>query len=168
MLSKGRECSLFLLLCIFCGSIISQSTLPTCDESFLTGSYSRCSSVNNTRTLIYYYSVGCNTTNAPSLPQPVENLPCGKKQKSNTNKGKTKIWKLKRFFYIDIDCSPGYYLPLDSVECEICPPGSYSLGGGERFYEWQDNFPKSPYAVFNTYCSESNSTDPSNNYPLCG
>lgn len=83
-------------------------------------------------------------------------------------KGKQKYGNSNVFFSIDIDCSPGYYLPLDSVECEICPPGSYSLGGGERFYEWQDNFPKSPYAVFNTYCSESNSTDPSNNYPLCG
>lgn len=67
-----------ILLCfLLCGTIVSQ-TIPTCDSSFLTGSYTRCSSVNNTRTLIYYYEVGCNTTNAPPLPQPQEGLPCGK------------------------------------------------------------------------------------------
>lgn len=67
-----------------------------------------------------------------------------------------------------MDCDPGYYLPLNSSTCSECEPGSYSLGGGERFYHWQDNFPKSPYAVFNTYCSESDSVEPSDNYPLCG
>ena len=36
---------------------------------------------------------------------------------------------------ISYPCSSGYYLPADSENCEICPPGSYCVGGTYTFNE---------------------------------
>uniref|UniRef100_H2ZGD3 MRH domain-containing protein n=1 Tax=Ciona savignyi TaxID=51511 RepID=H2ZGD3_CIOSA len=43
-------------------------------------------------------------------------------------------------------CDAGSYLDLGSQECRQCPPGTYSLGSGVRFDEW-DGLPKG----FETY-----------------
>ncbi|XP_078339498.1 endosome/lysosome-associated apoptosis and autophagy regulator family member 2-like [Crassostrea virginica] len=36
----------------------------------------------------------------------------------------------------DFTCSPGQYLDMETEECKPCAAGTYSLGGGERFEEW--------------------------------
>lgn len=38
--------------------------------------------------------------------------------------------------YTDFTCSPGQYLDMETEECKPCAAGTYSLGGGERFEEW--------------------------------
>ncbi|XP_062607265.1 endosome/lysosome-associated apoptosis and autophagy regulator family member 2-like [Saccostrea cucullata] len=36
----------------------------------------------------------------------------------------------------DFTCKPGQYLDMETEECKPCVAGTYSLGGGERFEEW--------------------------------
>lgn len=37
----------------------------------------------------------------------------------------------------DFTCQPGQYLDMETEECKPCGAGTYSLGGGERFEEWE-------------------------------
>lgn len=41
------------------------------------------------------------------------------------------------YFYVDFTCQPGQYLDMETEECKPCGAGTYSLGGGERFEEWE-------------------------------
>ena len=37
----------------------------------------------------------------------------------------------------DKSCEAGQFLNLTTLECENCEEGTYSLGGGLRFEEWE-------------------------------
>lgn len=41
------------------------------------------------------------------------------------------------YFYVDFTCQPGQYLDMETEVCKPCGAGTYSLGGGERFEEWE-------------------------------
>ena len=42
------------------------------------------------------------------------------------------------FLFVAFSCDPGHYVDVNSktLECKICPKGTYSVGGGVRFNNW--------------------------------
>jgi len=49
----------------------------------------------------------------------------------------------------DITCGPGEALLIGDTQCTSCAPGSYSIGGGDTFEDW-DSKPRD----FITFCSQ--------------
>lgn len=45
-----------------------------------------------------------------------------------------------------VSCDPGWYFDLSELVCEMCPNGTYSLGGGVHYETWE-HFPEG----FNSY-----------------
>eukprot|EP00168_Porphyra_purpurea_P007903 TRINITY_DN19932_c0_g1_i1.p1 TRINITY_DN19932_c0_g1~~TRINITY_DN19932_c0_g1_i1.p1 ORF type:complete len:240 (+),score=20.97 TRINITY_DN19932_c0_g1_i1:188-907(+) len=74
------------------------------------------------------YPSSCDSTHLPSVS--IGNLPC------------------------NIACEPGEYLPYGETSCAQCEPGSFSLGGGKRFYNWEE-LPYDTYEVMGSYCMNS-------------
>lgn len=63
------------------------------------------------RALDYFYTEPCKS--GVPLPPTVNNLPC------------------------NITCGPGEFLPLGAPACAKCDPGTYSIGGGYKFSNWE-------------------------------
>lgn len=88
-------------------------------------------------------SPSCEDTIPPIPPRRLSE--CGTKFKSNkkitcgyfTVKNKKKCSVLK----IDKSCPAGQFLNLTSVECEDCAAGTYSLGGGIVYDQWENGLP---------------------------
>lgn len=56
------------------------------------------------------------------------------------------------FLFVGFTCQPGGYLDIDSEtqDCKPCPAGTYSLGGGALYDNW-DHFPKGFSASVETF-----------------
>eukprot|EP00285_Hemiselmis_virescens_P019125 CAMPEP_0173387616 /NCGR_PEP_ID=MMETSP1356-20130122/10086_1 /TAXON_ID=77927 ORGANISM="Hemiselmis virescens, Strain PCC157" /NCGR_SAMPLE_ID=MMETSP1356 /ASSEMBLY_ACC=CAM_ASM_000847 /LENGTH=885 /DNA_ID=CAMNT_0014344285 /DNA_START=107 /DNA_END=2764 /DNA_ORIENTATION=+ len=74
-------------------------------------SYTRCDPATATRALDYFYTSACK--GGVPLPPTINNLPC------NTT------------------CGPGQFLSLGASGCSDCDPGTYSIGGGYKFTNWE-------------------------------
>ncbi|EKX51696.1 hypothetical protein GUITHDRAFT_102302 [Guillardia theta CCMP2712] len=97
------------------------STIKECKDNDIHTSYTSCDESTSTRSLTYFYSALCKKGKA--LPPTVVNLPC------------------------NITCNAGQYLPLGKPTCSPCEPGTYSIGGGEKYMNWE-SFPPG----FSTSC----------------
>lgn len=97
------------------------ASLPTCTAPMIKSSYTRCDPASATRSLAFYHNVACK--NGVPLPPTVPHLPC------------------------NVTCNPGEYLPLGEPGCAPCEPGTYSVGGGSKYMNWE-TLPEG----FSTYC----------------
>jgi Tyrosine-protein kinase ephrin type A/B receptor-like/Folate receptor family len=76
--------------------------------------YTACDADSTTRQLIYVLADPANICQGGAgAPPSVVDLPC------------------------HVPCDEGSYLPLGELECAVCAPGSYSLGGGFREDTWK-------------------------------
>jgi len=86
------------------------TVLPKCADADIGSSYTRCDPESGARELTFFFKRQCKD-GAP-LPPTVTGLPC------------------------NITCNPGQYLPLGRSECNSCEPGTYSIGGGNKYMSW--------------------------------
>jgi len=87
------------------------SSLKECTKEMIRSSYTRCDYKTTTRALDYFYTGACK--GGVPLPPTINNLPC------NTT------------------CGPGEFLALGQTSCSKCDPGTYSIGGGYKFSNWE-------------------------------
>jgi hypothetical protein len=54
-------------------------------------------------------------------------------------------------------------LPLGQTNCSLCPPGTFSIGGGYRVTYWGTGWEQSEDLQFSTYCvnADGDTLDPS-------
>jgi len=113
-----------LLLCAAC-----VYTAP-CNQTVDFGAqYTQCRA-DATHDLLWYVLPGHDCTGGDPLPANIFNLPC------------------------NIFCSDGSYLPLGSLNCSVCPPGTFIIGGGiiaDQWNSWPTNV-----GQFSSYCQDSN------------
>lgn len=134
MTSLARAAVVCLLLSCAAVAVLGDDPLPTCTENDIVRFYTPCVNLTATRTLYEVYKGGCDASNSTALNPPVVDLPC------------------------NIDCPPGKYLPYGETDCVTCDAGTFSLGGGARFYHWETQLPHDTYYVMGTYCTNP-STD---------
>lgn len=80
-----------------------------------------------TRSLVYFWKPPATCLNG-TLPPPVTGVPCS------------------------LTCSEGTYLNASDFSCRACRPGTFSVGGGKKWTDW-NYLP----AQFTTYCASTNS-----------
>jgi len=87
------------------------TALPPCSDQDIGSSYTRCDAVSGARELTFFFKKLCK--NGVPHPPTLTGLPC------------------------NITCNPGQYLPLGRESCSLCEPGTYSIGGGEKYMSWE-------------------------------
>ncbi|KAJ3431631.1 hypothetical protein M0812_20545 [Anaeramoeba flamelloides] len=53
-------------------------------------------------------------------------------------------------FDCDIECEPGYFLPIGETTCQPCKAGTFSVGSGFKYDEWEEW----PSSHFTTFCEK--------------
>eukprot|EP01102_Stenamoeba_stenopodia_P004225 TRINITY_DN144_c0_g1_i1.p1 TRINITY_DN144_c0_g1~~TRINITY_DN144_c0_g1_i1.p1 ORF type:complete len:1356 (+),score=219.31 TRINITY_DN144_c0_g1_i1:182-4249(+) len=94
-----------------------------CTEDDYVGVYTPCH--EGVRSAVYYLKENVKCTGGVPLPASKTDLPC------------------------DISCGPGKALLIGDTECTSCAPGSYSIGGGDTYEDW-DYKPRD----FITFCTQ--------------
>eukprot|EP01114_Cavostelium_apophysatum_P007372 TRINITY_DN1945_c0_g1_i2.p1 TRINITY_DN1945_c0_g1~~TRINITY_DN1945_c0_g1_i2.p1 ORF type:complete len:1604 (-),score=325.86 TRINITY_DN1945_c0_g1_i2:47-4858(-) len=123
--------TLLLGLALLVGSSLSTLRQQECTASDYTASYTECK--KGLRDLIYYWKQGSDcTVGSVKLPNNVFHLSC------------------------DITCGEGTYLPLGSMVCEPCNPGTFSIGGGVRVTDWSDSDHTWGGFDWKVYCKDKN------------
>lgn len=84
-------------------------TIRECTADDITGHYTECDLTANTRSYYYSFKPDVQCTGGVSLPSAVVGLPCYQ------------------------SCEPGSFLPAAQTQCQQCPAGTFSLGGGYFF-----------------------------------
>ena len=87
------------------------SSLPDCTQDMVKSAYTRCDPLTSSRSLAFFHTTPCKS--GVPLPPTVMGLPCNN------------------------SCNPGSYLPLGAPTCAPCKPGTYSVGGGVLFTNWE-------------------------------
>jgi len=100
--------------------------LPKCTSAHYTYHFSECT--RGSRSLYYSWKKNAFCAGGVGLPVSKVGLICPK------------------------NCPGGSYLPLGTNTCLLCPPGTYSLGGGVHFTEF-NNFTIKDFQ-FSTYCED--------------
>jgi len=118
----GIKHYIFAIAVAICFNFITAQRACTLDD--FAGTYTQC--VRNQRNLIWYLKQGVDCTGG-EVPTNKFNLPC------------------------DIACSEGWYLPLGDTVCAPCQKGSFSIGGGRRVTEWNENAAEEIIPL-RTYC----------------
>ncbi|KAJ6242364.1 hypothetical protein M0813_22502 [Anaeramoeba flamelloides] len=98
--------------------------------------YSDC--LSESRDVNYFWKTPKKCVGGVELPDRIEDLPC------------------------DIYCGKGTYLPIGKTACQDCEAGSYSIGSGEHYYDW-DEWPTSK---FTTYCKKKESSSNANYFRI--
>jgi len=88
--------------------------------------FSDCDTTTTTRSLVYFWKPPAICLNG-TLPPPVTGVPCS------------------------LTCSEGTYLTVPGFTCHSCSPGTFSVGGGKKWTDW-NYLP----AQFSTYCAATN------------
>ena len=101
-----------------------------CTKEDWLSQYTECSLTENKRDLIYYKNPDTDEcSGGEAMPSSIFGLSC------------------------DVTCKPGYRLPRGAQECEACPAGQYTLGGGIVVTKW-DNVSHSSVLPFRTYATD--------------
>lgn len=68
--------ALLLLTVLLCCLSFVMCAKPTCTDANLTGEYTRCLSLTDTRSLYFYYDGQCDPSQSLAPPSPISGLPC--------------------------------------------------------------------------------------------
>ncbi|KAJ8017113.1 hypothetical protein DPEC_G00014390 [Dallia pectoralis] len=108
MLKCGGSHSFLQLLCVVFVHIVSSSDLPICKESDYHFEYTDCDVLGSR----WRVALPNKPDTCTGLPDPVKGTQC------------------------TFSCNEGEYLDMSSQKCQQCSAGTYSLGTGVAFDEW--------------------------------
>ncbi|XP_010891663.3 UPF0577 protein KIAA1324 homolog [Esox lucius] len=108
MMMRGGSLSFFHLLCLFLVQTVAPSDLPICKESDYHFEYTECDVLGSR----WRVAVPNKQDTCTGLPDPVKGTQC------------------------TFSCNEGEYLDMRSQTCQKCSAGTYSLGTGVGFDEW--------------------------------
>lgn len=97
-----------------------------CVEDDIGVKFSDCDATGTTRSLVYFWKPPATCLNG-QLPPPVTGVPC------------------------NVNCTEGTYLRVNDFSCQACAAGTFSVGGGKKWTDW-NYLP----AQFSTYCAATN------------
>ncbi|KAJ8390001.1 hypothetical protein AAFF_G00111620 [Aldrovandia affinis] len=106
------SCSVWILsgLVILCSVLAAAKDLPQCKETDYYFEYTECDSTGSRWRVAIPHNLGSCT----GLPDPVSGTDC------------------------TFSCEAGEFLEMSAQQCTQCAAGTYSLGSGIRFDEWDD------------------------------
>eukprot|EP00027_Filamoeba_sp_ATCC50430_P003364 CAMPEP_0168563142 /NCGR_PEP_ID=MMETSP0413-20121227/12519_1 /TAXON_ID=136452 /ORGANISM="Filamoeba nolandi, Strain NC-AS-23-1" /LENGTH=942 /DNA_ID=CAMNT_0008594657 /DNA_START=76 /DNA_END=2904 /DNA_ORIENTATION=+ len=108
-------------------TITNDGSSCECVDDDIGVKFSDCDPTGTTRSLVYFWKPPA-TCLGGTLPAPITGVPCA------------------------LTCSEGTYLNVsDNFSCRSCPAGTFSVGGGKKWTDW-NYLP----AQFNTYCAATN------------